>query len=83
MKTLILKKTRQHYGESHWPENDFVVLDGDQVIGRIMRHPQAPKEQPWFWSITAREQPSSVYNHGYAATRLQAMMDFKSRRQEQ
>jgi hypothetical protein len=79
MKTLILKKTASHYGEAHWPENDFVVLNGDQVIGRIMRHPQAPKEQPWFWTITAREKPSSVHNRGYAATRLQAMTDFKAR----
>jgi hypothetical protein len=78
MKTLILKKTRTHYLEPHWPDNDFVVLDGDQVIGRIMRHPQAPKETPWFWTITAREYPPSVYGRGYAATRLQAMMDFKS-----
>jgi hypothetical protein len=78
MKTLILKKTRQHYGESHWPENDFVVLDGDQVIGRIMRHPQAPKEHPWFWTITVGLAPSA-HNRGYAATRLQAMTDFKSR----
>jgi hypothetical protein len=29
------------------------------VVGRIMRHTQAPEEQPWFWTITAREQPPS------------------------
>jgi hypothetical protein len=23
-------------------------------IGRIMLHPQAPDDQPWFWTITAR-----------------------------
>ena len=34
----------------------------------------APEAQPWFWTITAREQPPSVYNHdGYAASREQAM----------
>ena len=41
------------------------------VVGRIMRHPQAPEEQPWFWTITAREQPPSVYNRGYAVSREQ------------
>ena len=25
------------------------------VVGRIMHHPQAPKDQPWFWTITARQ----------------------------
>jgi hypothetical protein len=78
MKTLILKKTRAHYGEAHWPDNDYVVLDANKVVGRIMLHPQAPKEQPWFWSITQGLTPSTQ-NRGYAATRLQAMTDFKSR----
>jgi hypothetical protein len=78
MKTLILKKTSRHYGEPHWPDNDFVVLDGSRVVGRIMRHPQAAKERPWFWTIT-QGLPSRTYNRGYAATRLQAMVDFKAR----
>ena len=78
MKTLILKKTRAYYRESHWPDNDFVVLDTGKVVGRIMRHPQTPKEQPWFWSITAREYPPSVYGRGYSANREQAMVEFKA-----
>ena len=49
------------------------------VVGRIMRHPQAPEDQPWFWTITAPEQPPSVYNRGYAASREQAMRYFKAR----
>jgi hypothetical protein len=78
MKTLILKKTASHYGEPHWPDNDFVVLDAGKVVGRIMLHPQAPKQQPWFWTIT-QGLPPSTSNRGYAATRLQAMTDFKAR----
>jgi hypothetical protein len=31
------------------------------------------------WSITAMDHPPSVYNKGYAATREQAMADFKAR----
>jgi hypothetical protein len=75
---LILKKTGSHYGEPHWPDDDFVVLDGSKVVGRIMLHPQAPKALPWFWTIT-QGIASSVYNRGYAISRLQAMTDFKSR----
>jgi len=37
------------------------------------------KDQPWFWTITAREIPPSVHNRGYSATREQAMADFKTR----
>jgi hypothetical protein len=44
-----------------------------------MLHPQAPKDQPWFWTITAREAKPSIYNKAYAASREQAMADFKAR----
>jgi hypothetical protein len=43
-----------------------------------MLHPQAPKDQPWFWTITAREAKPPTANHGYAPTREQAMADFKA-----
>jgi hypothetical protein len=56
------------------------VLDSyRRVVGRIMRHTQAPKDKPWFWSITAREISPSIYNRGYSATREQATANFKTR----
>ena len=77
MKTLILKKTGAHYRQP-WSDNDYVVLNAGQVVGRIMLHPQAPRRHSWFWMITKGLAPG-VYNRGYAATRLQAMTDFKAR----
>jgi hypothetical protein len=60
------------------PANDYEVFDDKRrVVGRIMLHPQSPKDQPWFWTITAREIPPSVHNRGYSATGEQAMADFK------
>ena len=40
---------------------------------------KVPIGKIWFWTITTREQPPSVYNRGYAASREQAMADFKAR----
>ena len=76
---VVLVSARKSRGAVHW---DYDVRLGDAsgaVIGRIMRHPQAPEDQPWYWTITAREQPPSVYSRGYAASREQAMRYFKAR----
>ena len=42
MKALILKKIASHYG-SPWTakDEDYVVLNDGQVIGRITLHPRA------------------------------------------
>jgi hypothetical protein len=79
---LVLVSARKSRGADHWDKYDYDVRLGDgsgPVVGRIMRHPQAAKGRPWLWTITAREQPPSVYNHGYAASREQAMRYFKAR----
>jgi hypothetical protein len=62
------------------PADDYEVFDSNRrVVDRIMLHPQAPNDKPWFWTITAREIPPSVHNRGYSATREQAMAEFKTR----
>jgi hypothetical protein len=77
---FVLVKARKSRGGDWWSPDDYDVRDSHgKVVGRIMLHPQAPKDQPWFWTITAREIPPSIHNRGYSATREQAMADFKMR----
>ena len=76
MANLALSPTRKYFGFGD--KDDYVVLDGGRVIGRIVLHPQGPEGEPWFWTITAREHPPSIYSRGYSETREQAIQDFKA-----
>ena len=73
---LTLARTFKYCGFGNI--DDFVVLDGDRVIGRIFKPPHALSYRPWFWTITVEKAPS-VENRGYAATREDAMAAFKVR----
>ena len=77
MPELTLARTYKYFGFGD--DNDFVVLDGGRVIGRIFISPQAPTDQPWFWTISDPHIEPSTANRGYCATREQAMADFKAR----
>ena len=59
---LVLVSARKSRGADHWDKDDYDVRLSDAsgpVVGRIMRHPQAPEDQPWRWTITACEQLQS------------------------
>ena len=59
---------------------DYDVCGGDKVIGRIVRHPQAPMETPWFRVIIAEGlSPSWLLDRGYAVSREHALAQFRAR----
>jgi endonuclease YncB( thermonuclease family) len=65
-KLLLKRASKSRGGQS--VDDDYDVYDGERVIGRIMRHPQAPEGRPWFWTIVQGIAPA-LDGHGYSATR--------------
>jgi hypothetical protein len=72
MANLALSPTMKYFGFGD--KEDYVVLDGGRVIGRIRRVQKARR-----WTVTAPDLPPSIDKRGYCATREQAMADFKVR----
>jgi len=74
---LVLKRASKSRPSGEWSDDDYDVFDGERPIGRIMWTHAASRETPWFWTMTERV-PQCPYDRGYAATREEAMGDFKS-----
>jgi hypothetical protein len=75
---LVLKPASKSRASGEWPADDYDVFDGDRHIGRIMRTRAGPEDSCWFWTIIPGG-PQAPTDRGYAATREDAIADFKSR----
>jgi hypothetical protein len=75
---ITLSHADKSRGGLRWSDDDYDVHDGERVIGRIILHPHAPEGRPWLWTITAHGRKVSMADRGYAASREDALADFKS-----
>ena len=48
---LVLKRASASRSSGEWNDDDFDVLCGDAVVGRIMKVNAAPVGSPWMWTL--------------------------------
>jgi hypothetical protein len=73
---LILKRASASRPSGEWNEDDFAVLAGGDVVGRIFKVNAAPVGTPWRWTRAFGHHEDRTPTHGYAATREAAMAAF-------
>ena len=70
MSALVLKRV-----PIGWNQDDFDVLEGGVIVGRIFKVPIAPQDQPWMWASGHNGEIRRARD-GYEATREAAMTAF-------
>jgi hypothetical protein len=60
----------------HWNDDDFDVLTGGAVVGRIFKANAAPVGSPWMWTLAFGHHEDRTPTHGYEPTREAAMAAF-------
>src|SRR5262245_55777210 len=83
MDPLVLKRAALSRSSGRWNDDDFDVLVGGKVVGRIYKASAAPVGSPWMWTLAFGHHEDRTPTHGYEATREAAMAAFaKSWRRE-
>jgi hypothetical protein len=50
MTSLILKRASRSRPPSQWRDDDYDVLEGGVVVGRIFTSPATPQDRQWMWA---------------------------------
>ena len=70
---LVLKRASASRLSGGWSDDDFDVLCGGVVVGRIMKAAAVPVGMSWMWTLAFGYHEDRTPTHGYAATREAAM----------
>jgi hypothetical protein len=73
---LILKGASACRPSGEWNDDDYDVLAGGAVAGRIMKVHAAPVGTPWLWTLAFSQHEDRTPTHGYEPTREAAMAAF-------
>jgi hypothetical protein len=81
MTSFILKRGKLSGSSGQWQDEDYDVFADGKLVGRIYEDPQhlsVPPELRWFWSVTAIAPAIPSVTNGTAATREEAMANFRA-----
>jgi hypothetical protein len=73
---LVLKRASTSRSSGEWNDDDYDVLAGGTVVGRILKVHAASVGSPWMWTLVFGQHEDRTPTHGYAATRETAMAAF-------
>ena len=74
---LILKRASASRSSGQWSDDDFDVLEGGVIVGRIFHlDAVAPEGRPWMWASGHSAGTVKRAAHGYEPTREAAMAAF-------
>jgi len=73
---LILKRATRITPSGELKHDDYDVLCGDKIVGRIMKAAAAPVGTPWLWTFAYGAHRDYSTTYGYAVDRDEAMKAF-------
>src|SRR5262245_51534123 len=76
MDPLVLKRAAASRLPGHWYDDDYDVLAGGKIVGRIYKASAAPVGSPWMWTLAFGHHEDRTPIYGYEPTREAAMAAF-------
>jgi hypothetical protein len=70
---LVLKRASTSRSSGEWSDDDYDVLAGGVVVGRILKSAAAPVGMPWLWTLAYGHHEDRTPIYGYEPTREAAM----------